>query len=259
VNSGWVEAGADFGSPSDKIINHAPKVGVFTGDNVSALAAGEVWSYFDQQLNYPITQLNYSFISRMDINKYDVIIAPEGAYNNLNSKPIADKLQAFVRKGGVLIALETAAQQLSTNADWGFKMKEITKTDKTDINKTSKYGDKIVDALQSSIPGAIYKVYLDASHPIGFGTNGIFFDLKQDMVTYENNNEAWNVGLLKKDSYMSGFAGVKAKNALQEGVVIGVKEIGAGKLVYMADDPIFRNFWEAGKMLLANAIFFNGK
>ena len=259
VNSGWVESGADFGSPSDKIINHAPKVGVFTGDNVSALAAGEVWSYFEQQLNYPITQLNYSFISRMDINKYDVIIAPEGAYKDLNSKPIAEKLQAFVRKGGVLIALETAAQQLSANADWGFKMKELAKTDKTDINKTSKYGDKVVDALQSSIPGAIYKVFLDASHPIGFGTNGSFYDLKQDMVTYELSNEAWNVGILKKDSYMTGFAGVKAKAALQEGVVIGVKEIGSGKLVYMADDPIFRNFWEAGKMILANAIFFNGK
>lgn len=259
VNSGWVEAGADFGSPSDKIINHAPKVGVFTGDNVSALAAGEVWSYFEQQLNYPITQLNYSFMSRMDINKYDVIIAPEGAYRDLNSKPITEKLQAFVRKGGVLIALESAAQQLSNNGDWGFKMKEIAKTDKTDINKTSKYGDRVVDALQSSIPGAIYKVYLDASHPIGFGTNGIFFDLKQDMVTYETSNDAWNIGLLKKDSYMTGFAGIKAKNALQEGVVIGVKEIGSGKLVYMADDPIFRNFWEAGKMILANAVFFNGK
>lgn len=259
VNSGWVESGSDFGSPSDKIINHAPKVGVFTGDNVSALAAGEVWSYFDQQLNYPITQLNYSFISRMDINKYDVIIAPEGAYKDLNSKPIAEKLQAFVRKGGVLIAFETAAQQLAANADWGFKMKEITKNDKADINKTSKYGDKVVDALESSIPGAIYKTYLDATHPIGFGTNGIFFDLKQDMVTYETSNDAWNVGILKKDSYMTGFAGIKAKNALQEGVVIGVKEIGSGKLVYMADDPIFRNFWEGGKLILANAVFFNGK
>jgi len=64
---------------------------------------------------------------------------------------------------------------------------------------------------------------------------------------------------LKKESYMTGFAGVKAKAALQEGVVIGVKEIGSGKLVYMADDPIFRNFWEGGKLILANAVFFNGK
>jgi hypothetical protein len=58
---------------------------------------------------------------------------------------------------------------------------------------------------------------------------------------------------------MTGFAGVKAKAALQEGVVIGVKELGSGKLVYMADDPIFRNFWEGGKLILANAVFFNGK
>jgi hypothetical protein len=195
----------------------------------------------------------------MDIYKYDVIIAPEGAYKDLNSKPIADKLQAFVRKGGVLIAFETAAQQLSTNADWGFKLKEIPKNDKADINHTSKYGDKVVDALESSIPGAIYKAYMDASHPIGFGTSGIYFDLKQDMVTYEPSNDAWNVGVIKKDSYMTGFAGIKAKNALQEGVVLGVKEIGAGKLVYMADDPIFRNFWEGGKLILANAVFFNGK
>jgi hypothetical protein len=138
-------------------------------------------------------------------------------------------------------------------------MKELAKNDKADINKTSKYGDKVVDALESSIPGAIYKVYLDATHPIGFGTNGIFFDLKQDMVSFEPNNDAWNVGVIKKDSYMTGFAGIKAKNALQEGVVIGTKEMGSGKIVYMADDPIFRNFWEGGKLILANAVFFNGK
>jgi hypothetical protein len=39
---------------------------------------------------------------------------------------------------------------------------------------------------------------------------------------------------------------------------MGVKEIGKGKLVYLADDPMYRNFWEGGKLILANAIFFNG-
>jgi hypothetical protein len=58
---------------------------------------------------------------------------------------------------------------------------------------------------------------------------------------------------------MAGFAGVKVKAALQEGVVLGEKEMGAGKFVFMADDPIFRNFWENGKMVLCNAVFFNGK
>ena len=61
----------------------------------------------------------------------------------------------------------------------------------------------------------------------------------------------------KKDRVDDALHATKA--ALQEGVVIGVKEMGAGKLVFMADDPIFRNFWEGGKLVLSNAIFFNGK
>ena len=32
-----------------------------------------------------------------------------------------------------------------------------------------------------------------------------------------------------------------------------------GNIVFFADDPIFRNFWENGKMLLANAVFLVGQ
>ena len=259
VETGYSDKGSDFGSPDIKIINHAPKVALLTGDNVSALAAGEVWSFFEQQLNYPITQLNYSFFNRIDISKYDVIIAPEGSYKDLASKSVSDKLQAFVRKGGVFIAFESAVQQLAANTDWGVKVKELPKGDKLDVNNVAKYGNAVTDYLRSSIPGAIYKVYMDNTHPIGFGTTGIYYDLKQDVVTYEPTKDYWNVGVIKNDSHVAGFAGVKAKEALQEGVVIGVKEMGAGKLVFMADDPIFRNFWEGGKLILSNAIFFNGK
>jgi hypothetical protein len=259
ISSSYADKGADFGSPLNRIINHAPRVAVLTGDGVVALAAGEVWQYFDQELHYPITQLTYSLFNRIDINKYDVIIAPDGQYPNLNSKSIAEKMQAFVRKGGVLIAFENAAQTLASNADWGVKVKEGPVTEKANINHIAKYGDRVKDMLQSSIPGAIYKVYMDDSHPLGYGSNGLYFDLKQDMVLYEPSNDSWNVGTIKKDSYITGFAGVKAKAAIQEGVVVGVKEIGAGKFIYLADDPIFRNFWESGKLLLSNAVFLNGK
>ena len=259
VSTGYSEKGADFGSPLDKMINHAPKVALLTGEGVSALAAGEVWNYFEQQLNYPITQLTYSMMGRIDLNKYDVVIVPEGQYRDLNSKPMADKFQAFVKKGGVLIALESAAQQFASNADWGIKLKELPTPSKPTVNDLAKYGERVQDQLMYSNPGAIYKVHLDDTHPIGFGTNGIYYDLKQDMTLYEPSSDLWNVGAIKKDSYVTGFVGVKAKSAIQEGVVIGVKEMGAGKFVFMADDPIFRNFWEAGKLILANAVFLNGK
>jgi hypothetical protein len=178
VSTGYSEKGADFGSPLDKMINHAPKVALLTGEGVSALAAGEVWNYFEQQLNYPITQLTYSMMGRIDLNKYDVVIVPEGQYRDLNSKSMADKFQAFVKKGGVLIALESAAQQFASNADWGIKMKELPTPSKPTVNDLAKYGERVQDQLMYSNPGAIYKVHLDDTHPIGFGTNGIYYDLK---------------------------------------------------------------------------------
>ena len=259
VNTGYAEKGADFGSPDIAIINHAPKVAMLTGEHVAALSAGEVWSFFEQQLNYPITQLTYTQLSRIDLDKYDVLIAPDGQYRDLNSKPITDKLQAFLKKGGVLIALENAASTLAINADWGIRIKESAKEEKASVQQLVKYADREKEFLKSSIPGAIYKTYMDETHPLGFGTNGLYFNLKQDKVLFEPSNSAWNIGSFKKDSYITGFAGVKAKAALEEGVVIGMKQVGAGKLIYMTDDPIFRNFWEAGKLILTNAVFMHGK
>jgi hypothetical protein len=259
VNTGYAEKGADFGSPDIPIINHAPRVAMLTGEYVAALSAGEIWNFFEQQLNYPITQLTYAQLNRIDLDNYDVLIAPDGQYRDLNSKSTTDKLQAFVRKGGVLIALENAASTLASNADWGIKVKENAKEEKPTVQQILKYADREKESIKSSIPGAIYKTYMDETHPLGFGTNGMYFSLKQDMVLYEPSNSAWNVGSFKKDSYITGFAGVKAKAALSEGVLLGVKQIGAGKIIYMADDPIFRNFWEGGKLILTNAVFLHGQ
>lgn len=259
INTGYADKGADAGSADFKTISRAPKVAVFTGEGVSALAAGAVWNYFEKDLQYPITQLNYNFISRIDLNKYDVIIATEGQYKDIASKSMTEKLQAFIKKGGVFIALETAVQQLASNTDWGIKIKELPKEEKPNLHKLSSYEDRVTNALTSSIPGAIFKLQIDKSYPYFFGFTGNYFDLKADMVTYEASNDAWNIASLQKDSHMAGFAGYKAKAALQDGVVIGVKDLGAGKLIYAADDPIFRNFWHAGKLLLTNMVFLNGK
>ena len=141
---------------------------------------------------------------------------------------------------------------MASNPDWGIKIKELPKDEKPSINNLPVYEDRVKNALTSSIPGAIFKLHTDNSYPYFFGFTGNYFDLKADMITYEPSQDAWNIASLKKDSHMAGFAGYKAKAILQEGVVIGVKEIGSGKLVYAADDPIFRNFWHAGKLLLTN-------
>ena len=99
----------------------------------------------------------------------------------------------------------------------------------------------------NSVPGAIYRVELDNTHPLAFGYPDHYYTLKQDDNAYEFIREdGWNVGVLRKDNFVSGFAGNKAKERLKDGLIFGVQDLGRGKVVYLADDPLFRNFGKTG-------------
>lgn len=261
VETGFMDQGSDFGSPDVKMIN-APKVAMLTGDGVSSVAAGEIWNFFEQQLNYPLSLFNANDLSRVNLKNYNVLIMPDGYYRNISDKAVADKLKNFVQGGGKLIALEGAVSQLASN-DWGIKSKE-DKTDDKDKDKTDdytnlkKYADRERDYLPSSIPGAIYKVELDNTHPLAFGYSNIYYTLKQDANIYEFMKDGWNVGILKKENYVTGFSGFKVKNKLKDGTVLGVSEMGSGSFIFFAEDPLFRLFWENGKLLFCNALFMVG-
>jgi hypothetical protein len=68
----------------------------------------------------------------------------------------------------------------------------------------------------------------------------------------------WNVGILKKDGYISGYVGKKARPNLQDALILGVQDLGKGHIIYMADNPLFRGFWQSGKLLFGNAVFLVG-
>ena len=40
--------------------------------------------------------------------------------------------------------------------------------------------------------------------------------------------------------------------------VIGTQDLGRGQVVYLASDPLFRGFWQNGKLLFGNAVFVVG-
>ena len=52
----------------------------------------------------------------------------------------------------------------------------------------------------------------------------------------------------------SGFAGSHIEKQIYNQLEFGVEEIGSGEVIFMVDDPLFRDFWEGGKMLFANAV-----
>jgi len=257
VETGFMDQGSDMGSPDVKIISSAPKVALLTGEGTSSLGAGEIWHFFDKQLDYPLTLINGGDIARISLKNFTVIIVPDGYIRALSEKATADRLKEFVRSGGKIIALENAVGQMA--AEWGLKQKTDKDDEKGEYLDVKKYGDRERSYLPNSIPGAIYKMDLDNTHPLGFGYPDFYYTLKQDGVLFEFMKGGWNVGVLKKDAYVTGFAGYKVKNKLKDGMLFGVQDMGGGSVVYLSDNPLFRNFWENGKLLFSNAVFLAGQ
>ncbi|MCJ8208257.1 M14 family metallopeptidase [Mucilaginibacter sp. RS28] len=256
LSSGFVDKGADIGSSIVHSLR-APKVALLSGDGVDYEAMGEVWHFFEQQLHYPATVVRLQDLGRIRLADFDVVVMPDGGYSDLP----AEKLQQWVKEGGRLIALGSAINALSGKPGFSVKSKEDKKDDKTAKNENINrvFGDRNREALKSTVPGAIYKVSLDNTHPLGFGYPNYYYTLKLSDDLYEYlDDDGWNVGTLKKNAYVSGFVGQTVKAKLQDGMLFGVQGLGRGNVVYLTDDPLFRSFWQNGKLLFANAVFMVG-
>jgi hypothetical protein len=251
LTSGFVDKGADMGSDYIKYI-HAPKVILVAGDAVSSEAMGEVWHCFEQQIGYPVTLVNYADLNRLRWADIDVAIFADGSYSDFPS----DRLQSWVQSGGKLIVMQNAVSQLAEKKAFAIRKKE-DKPDDKDKNAVKRYADRDREAIKTNVPGAIYKINLDNTHPLGFGLSTNYYTIKLNDEVYEllSSEEGWNVGTIKKDAYVSGFVGQKSKAKIADGMLIGTQSVGRGSVVYFVDDPLFRSFWENGKLLFGNAVF----
>ena len=268
VSGGFMDTGFDFGSEKVHLIKK-PNIAVLTGRGVSPNAVGEVWHLFEQQLNYPVSLINAEEIDGNALKNTDVLILPDGNYKFLKDKDAAAEIKMWVQQGGKIIAFDNAVSQIA-KADWGIKLKKDDDEDKKDDKKDNKdgkapyanvklYENRERDGIVNNIPGAIYKVELDNSHPLAFGYSNSYYCLKLSGDIFEFMKDGWNVGIIKKENQAAGFVGNKLQEKIKDGTVIGVQQLGNGSIIFFADDPIFRNFWENGKMLLANAVFLVGQ
>ncbi|HWD87057.1 MAG TPA: M14 metallopeptidase family protein [Mucilaginibacter sp.] len=260
LNTGFSEKGVDLGSGSVKFL-HAPRVMLVSGEGTSAEAMGEIWFYFEKEIGYPITLVRYNNLGRIKWSDYDVAIFPDGDYEDLP----ADKLQNWVSEGGRLIAMQSMIGQLVGKKGFSIKNLPDNKKDKADTSANKDdmvkaYADRDHEAIRSNVPGAIFKVDMDNSHPLGFGLDKYYFTLKLDDVLYSYlGDDGWNVGTVKKNSYVEGFVGQKAKEKIKNGLLFGVQSLGRGSVIYLVDDPLFRSFWQNGKLLFSNAVFMVGQ
>ncbi len=265
VKSGFSTSGHDLGSGSVHFVKQ-PVVAVVAGPGIDATAFGEVWHFFEQQLGYPITVLGTDYLSRVSMQKIDVLILPDGNYADIYPERALDNLKAWVRGGGKLIAMEGATRFLANKKDFLLKTKTI---DSVALKKTDqahpyqalrRYGNSEREDAEDQALGSIYRVQLDNTHPLAFGYGDTYSALVRAPLGYRFLGKGgWNVGVIKKDGYYAGFTGSKARKDLSDTFVLGTQELGRGQVVYLGDNPLFRAFWQGGKLLFGNAVFLVGQ
>lgn len=263
---GHSQSGPDMGS-DDVWLLKPPRVACLSGESVSSLGAGESWWHFEQELDYPITMLNNHMSTPEEWKAYDVLIIPSGWYESANEEWLAE-LSAWIQDGGRAIAISSALNLFADRAEWGLQRfdDDTQKMEANDrraeerkLDRSEPFGNRNRNRAKRTGDGSIYAISLDLSHPLAWGySDSPYYTLRSSNRRYAALENDWNVGTYGKNpEAVSGFVGSRANLDLGGSLVFGVVSMGQGSITYLADNPLFRGFWENGKLLFDNAVFFN--
>ncbi len=256
VRSGFVGDGSDFGSGAFQFID-APSIAVLGGERVSSSSLGQIWHYFDQVLEYPITIIPAENFGGTSLADYDVIVMPSGSYGRALPDEQLKDLTEWLRSGGRLVAIDRAVSFLAGKK--GFELESRKRDEDTTAvgPDESQWGNESRRRISGSVSGAIYKVAVDPTHPIGFGLGDTYYALKNSSSAYElmKRGKGWNVGVVTSGKPVSGFAGYETIGHQEKSVAIASQRVGRGSVVYLVDDPLYRGFWRVGNQLFGNAVF----
>lgn len=248
LNSGYTE-GKNLGSGSFKSV-HPVRVAMLVGNGISQYDAGEMWFLTDRKLSLPLTLLDHRNFASFDIDKYDVIILPDGRYKDLDAK----KLNRWVRHGGTLIAFKGAVKKLISEKMVKINIKKPSHPSLSRVNYAA------VPRLKGAqvTGGAIVASLVDNTHPLCYGIRTATLPVfkKGNLVFGKTDNPAGNPLIMSQKPLMSGYLSDQNRANYMGGGLLQVACKGKGRVICFSDNPNFRIFWKETQKLFFNSIFF---
>ncbi len=252
VGTGLSPQGIDLGSNNFRPLE-IPKICLVIGDGVAPGEAGEAWHVLDQRYNIPVSKIETDQLGRIDIWKYNVITMVGGSYNALGNGAV-DNLRRWIQDGGTLVLAESAVQWA---AGKGLANVAFRKTD--DLKETGRrpYGGLSEDQGSGNIPGSIFEITTDLSHPLFFGrhreTMPIF---RQGNLLFEPSQNLYATPAVYSDApLISGYFPKKIQKKVAGSAAVIVSGTGQGKVICFADNHNFRAFWYGTNRLFINSLF----
>ncbi len=255
VATGLTPAGNDLGT-SDAYALRLPKVGLLSGAGIFASSYGAHWFFLEQALHLPFDALLADGLDDVDLSAYDVLILPEARPR----KATIDRLTAWVKAGGTLIAVGSGARAIAKPiAD--VEVREPEEGDSADVARALRGREaRELEQWEQEVPGTILQVRLDPANPLAFGS-GIdgdstrFFVLHSSDWAFEPDAGFETAAYFPADlRRISGVISGRNLERLSRSAWLASKDIGSGRVILFADDPLFRAFWYSAFTPYVNAI-----
>ncbi len=252
--SGLSTGGVDLGSGSF-VSTRTPRILLMGGTGTSSNDAGEIWHMLDQRMKIPSTLVEIDRFNSVAITGYNIIIMPEGSYNNMD-KQAQDKLRTWISNGGTVMAFENAGKFLATAGI----TKTIYRSDETKYDSTAMlaYNMRSDEIRAKEMPGSIFEARIDQTHPLcyGYRTKSISIFKANTLFMDQNNNPYDSPVLLTENSLQSGYLHKNYIDKLKGSAIVNTESIGRGKVITYSDNMNFRAFWFGTGKLFLNGLFF---
>lgn len=249
----------DLTSPSFSPV-HLPKVAVLANEGYGGYGydTGEVWFHLDRRFQMKPVMIKKNNLTEKVLKNYNVIIIPNGVPNLTAGGEEA--LKHWVAAGGTLIATGKADGYLKKLGVLDLKTrKPVTYNDSA---KYLSYEHKRATHVTNPISGVILNCHIDKTHPLGWGFDQDeipVMKIRKGNTVYLPDPSSPYVSPMHytKKPRLSGFISPANEKLISNTPAVFVKPYKSGKVIYFADNPLFRSHWLGTSKIFMNAIFFN--
>jgi hypothetical protein len=253
VESGWT-GNTSFGSEKIHFVK-PPRIALVGGQGVSSGSYGMLWHTLDIDTPVPHSRLAVESLKGVDLSHYDVLVLPDGDYDNRFGKN-AEKLKAWLNSGGTLVAIKGANKFLREKDVEISKIKPWEAPKKKDDDKAPPAAERYNDLR---VPGATFRTSINERSFLTFGvSHSPFVLIEGTSVLLPVAHTVDNVVTIAKDKpLVAGVAWNDSIDRLKGSAYLVSEPYGKGQVITFADEPHFRLFWRGTLPLFMNAVLYS--
>lgn len=261
VDSSFDMKGVSLGSNEVEGVKPV-RAGLVSGTGVDPTSFGFLWHLLDEQIRVPHDRLDLAQLAQVDLSELDVLVLPSGSYEETLGTRGREAVDAWVKGGGVLVAIGDSIEWLQKHEMTAIKSWAPEKKDEDDEDEDPEGGaqtevEKSLESRPIFTPGAILATQMRRNHPLTLGLSTPPKVLYEGTVVLRTTGDPRkDVLVAESDPVVAGFAWPEAEERLSGSLLVGMETRGRGGVVLFAQDPAFRLFWRATTPILLNAILY---